>query len=192
MKYIRLWQASNVKKTYFCMAISLNRRTWRNGGGGLLGIYTGGGVPWIIKKGGLGCGHSPRGGGAQRGWVLGAGITRKNEGLRCGYNLKRGLFGTGFVKREGLRNWSFFYLFIIFTFTCQNDQSVGCVLPDWNKGGGGVLGAGTTQKRGVFRCRPNSKKGVSGAGQVKRGLYRGTYIYWTYMRVQPPGINILI
>ena len=70
------------------------------GGGGVLGIYIGRGVPWHTKKGGLRCGHSPkkRGGG-----VLGAGTTRK-RGYRHVYNPKKGEFRTHFVKREGVRN----------------------------------------------------------------------------------------
>ena len=36
---------------------------------------------------------------------------------------------------------------------------------------------------------PNRKLGVLGASQVKKvGLYRGTYLYWTYMSVPPPPI----
>ena len=60
------------------------------------------------------------------------------------------------------------YLFIIFTFTCQHDQPVG-VCSSRLKKGGGVLGAGTTRKKGDRRSGPNSKKGDLGAGQVKGG-----------------------
>ena len=71
-----------------------------NGGGRATRNMYGWGVPWLIKKGGLGCEHSPKGVG------LRCGHNQKNEGLRCGYNPKKGggVFGTGFVKREGLRN----------------------------------------------------------------------------------------
>ena len=54
------------------------------GGGGVLGIYIGGGVPWHTKKGGLRCGHSPKRG------VLGAGTAPRKGGLRCGHNQKKG------------------------------------------------------------------------------------------------------
>ena len=51
--------------------------------------------------------------------------------------------------------------------------------------GGGVLGAGAAARKwgGGLRCGSNSKTGgVLGAGHVKKGgLYRGTYLYWTYM-----------
>ena len=49
-----------------------------------------GGVPWHTKKRG----------------VLGAGTTRNRGGLKHVYNPKKGEFRTGFVKREGVRNWS--------------------------------------------------------------------------------------
>ena len=57
------------------------------------------------------------------------------------------------------------------------------------KGGGGVLGAGTTRNTGVLGAAATRKKGVFGTGFVKReglrkgkeGLYCDTYQYWTYM-----------
>ena len=55
--------------------------------------------------------------------------------------LKRGVLGA--------------YLFIIFTFTCQNDQSVGVFCQ--TEKGRGVLGVGTARK---------GRSGVSGAGHV--------------------------
>ena len=45
------------------------------------------------------------------------------------------------------------------------------------KGGGGVLGTGHVKKGGL-RHGSGSKKGG--------GLYCGTYVYWTYMRVPTP------
>ena len=77
------------------------------------------------KKGGLRCGQSPKKG------VLGAGTTRKG-GLTHVYNPKKGEFITDFVKRLGTevaqKGVLGAYLFIIFTFACQYDQLVGCVL----------------------------------------------------------------
>ena len=56
------------------------------GGGGALSIYTGGGVPQHIQKGG----------------VLGTGTTQKRGGLRHGYNPKRGgVLGTGTIGKRG-------------------------------------------------------------------------------------------
>ena len=84
------------------------------GGGGLLGIYIGEGVPWHTKKGGGGglrCGHNPKRGvlgtgTAPKKGVLGCGHNQKKGGLRHVYNPKKGEFKTDFVKREGVRNWS--------------------------------------------------------------------------------------
>ena len=81
----------------------LSQRLWwearGGGGGGVLGIYIGGGLA-----------H-------QKGGVLGAGTAPKKGGLRCGHNQKKGglrhvynpnkrEFRTDFVKRDGVRNWS--------------------------------------------------------------------------------------
>ena len=58
------------------------------GGGGVLGIYIGGGVPWHTKKGGLRYGQSPKKGGGsyvraqpQKRAVLGTSTTRKRGNL---------------------------------------------------------------------------------------------------------------
>ena len=60
-------------------------------GGGALSIYTGGGVPQHIQKGGvLGTGTTKKMG------VLGTGTTQKRGGLRHGHESKKG----------GLKNWS--------------------------------------------------------------------------------------
>ena len=71
------------------------------GGGGVLGIYIGGGVPWHTKKGGgLRCGHSPKRG------VLGVGTAPKNGGLRCGHNQKKWVLGTSTTRKKwGIYNW---------------------------------------------------------------------------------------
>ena len=49
---------------------------------------------------------------------------------------------------------------------------------------------GSGQKRGVLDMGQARKMGGlrHGSGQ-KGGLYRGTYLYGTYMLVPPPGIN---
>ena len=80
------------------------------GGGGVLGIYIGGGACAQLKKRGvLGAGTAPKGGilGAgtapKKGGLIGASTTRK-RGLRHVYNPKKAEFRTSFVKREGLRN----------------------------------------------------------------------------------------
>ena len=53
----------------------------------VLGIYTGGGVPWHAKKMGVfGAGK------AQKGGLLGAG-TGKKGGPMCGHNQKNGVLG---------------------------------------------------------------------------------------------------
>ena len=65
------------------------------GGGGVLGIHIGGGVPWHTKKGGLRCGHSPKVG------VLGAGTSPKKGGLRCGHNHKKGVLDTSTTRKRG-------------------------------------------------------------------------------------------
>ena len=88
---------------------------------------------------------------------------RKNGGLRCVYNPKKGAFITE-VAQKGVLGA---YLFIIFTFTCQHDQLVGVC--------SGRL------KKGDLRCGSNSKKGGGvglrcGSGK-KGGLYRGTYLH---------------
>ena len=89
----------------------------REGGGGALGKYTGGGIPWHKRGGGgIRCWHSPK-----NGQVLGAGSTPPTKPKMWG---------------GGLRNWSKLlkkgflggYLLIIFTFTCQHDQPVGLCL----------------------------------------------------------------
>ena len=128
---------------------------------------------------------NPGGGGGGEGggtrviywWGVG---TPKKRGLMCGHS----------PKREGTRNWNcskwgggLGSLFIYYlTFLLVN-------MINWQteQGGGGGLRCGHTQKKGGLRCRPNSKKrGALGAGQVKKGgLYRGTYLYWTYMWVSP-------
>ena len=116
------------------------------GGGGVLGIYIGGGVPW--------------GGG-----VLGAGTSPKKGGLRCGHNQKNGVLGTsttpkkgefrtGFEKREGLWNWSF----------SKGDLGSLCIyylhfyLSTWSTG---RVCSGRLKKGGGLRCGHSSKKGGS-------------------------------
>ena len=95
----------------------------RGGGGGVLGIYIGGGVSWHTKKGGLRCGHSPKRG------VLGAGTAPKKGGLRCGhnqkkggprhvYNPKKGEFRTDLVRscsKGGLGSLFMYYLYFYLT-----------------------------------------------------------------------------
>ena len=73
----------------FICFLFFGKEVMNNGGRGLLGIYTGGGVPIKQKEGGLRCGHNPKEGGG----VLGAATTRK-----------RGVFGTGFETRQGPKN----------------------------------------------------------------------------------------
>ena len=85
------------------------------------------------------------------------------------------------------------YLFIIFIFTCQYDQLVGCVLGGgggglfWQSEKGGVLGAGTARKGGL-RCGSNSKKGGLRCGSVKKGgsLPRHIPILNIYVSTPPP------
>ena len=75
------------------------------GGGGVLGIYIGGGVPWHTKKRSLRCGHCPKSG------VLVAGTAPKKVGLRCGYNQKNGVLVASITqKRESCSNGGLIYL----------------------------------------------------------------------------------
>ena len=70
------------------------------GGGGVLGIYIGGGVPWHTKKGGSYVRHNiKRGGGIRCGYNQKGG-----GGLRCVYNPQKGEFRTGLVNRVSVRN----------------------------------------------------------------------------------------
>ena len=57
----------------------------------------------------------------------------------------------------------------------------------------GVFGTGQV-KKGVLGHVSVSKKGVLGTGQVKKGgLYRGTYLCWTYGICEcPPSISITV
>ena len=101
----------------------------RRGGGGYSENNTGAGVPWHTKKGGLMCGYSSKGG-------LRYGHNQKNGVLGTATTRKKGEFGTVFcsvlgtevAQKGGLR--SLFILFIIFTFTYQHNQLIGCVLAD--------------------------------------------------------------
>ena len=56
------------------------------GGGGVLGIYIGGVVPWHTKKGG---------------GVLGAGTAPKKGGLRCGHNQQKGCLRHVYNPKKG-------------------------------------------------------------------------------------------
>ena len=69
------------------------------GGGGALSIYTDGGVPWNLKKGGLRHGHNPKKG------VLGTGTSReRGGGLRQEHESKRGCLKNWSCKKDHLRN----------------------------------------------------------------------------------------
>ena len=65
------------------------------GGGGALSIYTGGGVPRNIQKGGLRHGHNPKRG------VLGTGTAQKRGVLGTDTSQKRGVLGTGTSRKKG-------------------------------------------------------------------------------------------
>ena len=64
---------------------------------GALSIYTGGGVPRHIQKGGLRHGHNQKRG------VLGTGTSRKKGGgvLGTGMSRKMGVLGTGTSRKRG-------------------------------------------------------------------------------------------
>ena len=137
---------------------------WGKGGGGgtrIIYCIRGSSVRAQSKKGGLRCWHSAKNGG------LSCGHNQKEGGggassARCGYKPEIGIC----KKRGSHRNWS------------------------WSKGGyleliyllsslltGGVCSG--RLKKGGLQCGPNSKKGVLGAGQVKKGggvLYRDTHL----------------
>ena len=108
--------------------------------------------------------------------VLGAGTAPKKGGLRCGHNQKKGgirhvyntkkrEFRTDFVKREGVRNWSF---------------SKGCLVGTVRKRG--VLGAGQTRKKGRLRCRSGPK----------RGVFTAAHTYTEHMWEPPPPRGCMI
>ena len=72
--------------------------------GRALSIYTGGGVPRQIKKGGLRHGHNPKKGGLRHGHnprrgVLGTGTSRERRVLGTDTSRKRGVLRTGLVKK---------------------------------------------------------------------------------------------
>ena len=74
------------------------------GGGGALSIYTGGGVPRHIQKGGLRHGHSPNKGGLRHGHNpkkggLRHGHESKKGDLRHGHESKKGVLRTGLVRK---------------------------------------------------------------------------------------------
>ena len=108
------------------------------------------------QKGGLRCGHSPKRvcyvrAQSKKGG-LGAVTTRKKE------------FRTGFVKREGVRNWScsnggIGSLFIYYLYHYLSTWATGGVCSGWLKRW--VLGPGTARKRGVLGAGPTRKKGGS-------------------------------
>ena len=67
------------------------------------------------------------------------------------------------------------YLFIILTFTCQQDQLIEVCSGRLKKGG---VRCGTARQRGVFCSGTTRKMGVLAADLVKKGgLYCGTYLY---------------
>ena len=121
------------------------------GGGGVLGIYIGGGMP---KNGDLRCGHSPKSG------VLGAATAPKKGGRRCVYNTKNGEFRIGFEKKRltgteiSQKGVLGAYLFLLRYFYFY--------FSTWSTGGG---------------CSGRLKKGVLGADQVKKGVFTAAHTY---------------
>ena len=111
----------------------------------------------LAHKGGLMCGHNPKGGG-----VLGTCTVRKSEFL-----------GTYLVQREGIRNWSCtkvspceLIYHLSRTFICQYDlQSKKMGFRNGHNQKKGVLVAGASLKGG----------GVLGAGQVTRGAFTAAH-----------------
>ena len=76
------------------------------------------------------------------------------------------------------------YLFIIFTFTCQNDQLVGVYSGRLKRG---VLGAGTARKRGVLGAGQTRKKGGLRCGSgPKRGVFTAAHTYTEHICEYPP------
>ena len=122
------------------------------------------------------------------------GITRKTRVLGAATTRKRGVFGTGFEKREGPKNWSFskegsweliYLLSLLLLVKMINQWGVFC---QTEKGRGvGGLRCGHNPKKGGLRYGPNSKKGVSGAGHVKKSgsLPRHIHILDIYVSATP-------
>ena len=76
------------------------------------------------------------------------------------------------------------YLFIIFTFTCQNDQLVGVCSGRLKRG---VLGAGKARKRGVLGAGQTLKKGGLRCGSgPKRGVFTAAHTYTEHICEYPP------
>ena len=128
------------------------------GGGGALSIYTGGGVPRHIQKG-----HESKKGGLKN-WSC----TKDNLSNWC---CTKGGFASLFINYlfvflDNMINWW------VFTPT---DQKLG------------VSGTSQVTKGGLMHGSSSKKWGPWSRVRSKHGgLYCGTYMYWTYMWVQPP------
>ena len=95
---------------------------------GALSIYTGGGVPRHIQKGGSYARHNTKRGvlgtgTTQKRGVLGTGTSRKRGGLRHGHESKKGSLKNWSCKKDNLGNWcctkgGFGSLFINYPYFC--------------------------------------------------------------------------